>query len=119
MSPSSLTAPFDEVYKSKVQKCDDKDIHIWMINNSPGEFPPLKVYVTAFVCNWRGVISSKSYSSWRGLVFSGSMLMICQWQLSLALTACGNITSKKRKNDGGRELAYSDDSYCVMQGLIF
>ena len=60
---------------SKVQKYDDKDIHIWTTNNSPSEFPPPKVYVTAFVCNWRGVISSKSYSSWRGIGFFRSMLM--------------------------------------------
>ena len=71
----SDTAPLDEVHTSKVQKYDDKDIQIWMTNNSPGEFPPPKVYVTAFVCNWRGVISSKSYSSWHGLGFSRSMLM--------------------------------------------
>ena len=71
----SDTAPLDEVHTSKVQKYDDKDVQIWMTNNSPGEFPPPRVCVTSFVCNWRGVISSKSYSSWRGLGFSRNMLM--------------------------------------------
>ena len=70
----SDTAP-DEVHTSKVQKYDDNDVQIWIINNGPGEFPPPKVYVTAFVCNWRGVISSKSYSSCRGRGFSRSKLM--------------------------------------------
>ena len=70
---ASDTAPLDEEHTSKVQKYDDKDIHIWMTNNTPGEFTSPEVYVTAFVCNWRGVISSKSYSSWRGLGFSRSM----------------------------------------------
>ena len=71
----SNAAPLDEVHTSKVQKYDDKDVQVWMTNNIPGEFPPPKVYMTAFVCNWRGVISSKSYSSWHILGFSGSMLM--------------------------------------------
>ena len=91
----SDTAPLDEVHTSKVQKYDDKDVQIWMTNKSPGEFPPPKVYVTALVWNWRGVISSKSY------------------------TFCGNITSENRKSDGGKELDCSDDIYCVMHGLIF
>ena len=45
----SDTAPLDEVHTSKVQKYDDKDVQIWITNNSPGEFPPPKVYVTAFI----------------------------------------------------------------------
>ena len=49
------------------EKYEDKDIHIQMTNTSPDEFPPPKVYVTAFVYNCRGVISSKSYSSWCSL----------------------------------------------------
>ena len=114
MSPSSLTQPpLDEV-----QKYDDKDDHTWT-TNSPGEFPPPKVYVTAFVCDWRGVISSKSYSSWRGLGFSRSMLMNLSTTVLSALTACGNITSAKLKSDIGKELACSADIYCVMHGLIF
>ena len=48
----SVTAPLDEVPTSKVQKYDEKDVQTWMTNKSPGEFPPPKVYVTAFVCNW-------------------------------------------------------------------
>ena len=111
----SDTAPLDEVHTSKTQNYDNNyDFHIWMTNNSPGEFPPPKVYVTAFVCNWRGMISSKSYSSWRGLGFSRSMLMNLSTQLSPALTACGNTTSEKRKSDGGKELDCSDDIYRVI-----
>ena len=44
---------------------------------------------------------------------------ICQLQLSLALTACGNTTSAKRKIGGGKDLASSNNIYCVMYGLIF
>ena len=92
-----------------------------MTNKSPGEFPPPKVYVTAFVCNWRWVISSKSYSSWRGLGFSRSMLM--NLSTKVLSGTCGNITSEKRKSDGGNDLVCSDDIcyviYCVTHGLIF
>ena len=108
----SGTAPLDEVHTSKVQKYD-KDIRIWMANNSPGEFPPPKVCVTSFVCNWRGVNSSKSHSSWRGLGFSRSMLM----NLSAALSGTDRM---------GKESDCSDGIYCVhffffvdMQRVIF
>ena len=100
------------MHTSKVQKYDDKDVQIWMTNNNPGEFPPPKVCVTSFVCNWRGVISSKSYSSWHGLGFSRSMLMNLSTVLS-GTYACGNITSEKLKNNGGKESDCSRMTFVV------
>ena len=102
----SDTAPLDEVHTSKVQKYDDKDIHVWMTQSSPGEFPPPKV------CNRRGAISSKSNPYWCSLSFSRSLLE------NLSTTALfGTCRTWKSKSDG-KELACSNDIYCAMHGLI-
>lgn len=63
-SVTNVTVVSDMAPLDKFQNYGDKDVHNWMTKNRPCEFPSRQVIVTAFVCKWRGAISSKSYFSW-------------------------------------------------------
>ena len=64
VSVVSDLANLNEEHDRKIRKYDIRDVHAWMKENNPGQALNLKPVITAFVCNWRGVMSEKSYKFW-------------------------------------------------------
>lgn len=62
-------AKLDEEHGRKVRKYDIRDIHQWMKDNSPlNEEPSPTGVITAFICNWRGVLAQKTADFWRKII---------------------------------------------------
>ena len=55
----------DRVHDNKVSKYDTRDIHAWMLTSAPVDTQRLMPHVGAFICNWRGVMSQKSFGFWK------------------------------------------------------
>ena len=55
----------DRVHDNKVLKYGIQDIHAWMLRSAPVDTQRLLPNVGAFMSNWRGLMSQKSFKSFR------------------------------------------------------